>query len=362
MSTLLFQPTRLGTLALKNRIVMAPMTRSRASDANTPNALMAEYYAQRASAGLIIAEGTSPSPNGLGYVRMPGLFNEAQAAGWRGVTEAVHANGGKILLQLMHSGRVGHAANLPHGAELLGPGADTAPGEIHTDAHGMQPPGRPRMMSVADIHHAIEEFKHSAKLAIDAGFDGVELHAGGGYLLESFFNAQINRRADAYGGSNAGRNRFILEVVQGVADTIGAGRVGIRFMPHSGANGAGAYEGMDQQFIELARGLSGLGLMYLHLVSFESMGLPALPASLRKAMQAAFHGPLMLGGGFELSSAERALADADADLISFGRPILANPDFARRLEAGAGLNAVDYDTFYTPGTQGYTDYPTMEQA
>lgn len=362
MNRSLFEPATLGPLQLKNRVVMAPMTRSRAIEANMPNELMAEYYAQRSTAGLIIAEGTSPSPNGLGYARMPGMFASAHAAAWLKVTQAVHARGGKIVLQLMHSGRVGHAANLPVGAELIGPGNASAPGEIHTDAHGMRPPGEPRMLGESEVESVVEEFKHSATLAMEAGFDGVELHAGGGYLLEAFFNANINRRNDAYGGSAAARNRLIVEVAKAVTEAAGAGRVGIRFMPHSGANGASAFEGMDEQYVALAGQLSGLGLMYMHLVNFESMGLPALPAALRDAMQRAFKGPVMLGGGFGRTEAEQALMHGHADFISFGRPVLANPDFVQRLQSGAELNAIDFSTFYTPGPQGYTDYPTMEQA
>lgn len=362
MSRTLFEPARLGALQLKNRVVMAPMTRSRAIEANTPNTLMAEYYAQRATAGLIIAEGTSPSPNGLGFARMPGIYTSAHVAGWQQVTSAVHAERGKIVLQLMHSGRVGHSANLPEGAELVGPGDESAPGEIHTDALGMQSPGKPRALKEHEIEAVVEEFRQSAMLAMDAGFDGVELHAGGGYLLEAFFNGHINQRNDAYGGSAAARNRLIEAVAKGVTDAVGPGRVGIRFMPHSGANGAAAFDGMDEQYVALAGQLSDLGLMYMHLVNFESMGLPALPADLREAMQRAFKGPLILGGGFGRATAEQALMNGQADFISFGRPLLANPDFVQRLQNGAELNALDFSTFYTPGAQGYTDYPKMEQA
>lgn len=361
MTLSLHQPARLGELSLKNRIIMAPMTRSRATEANTPNALMAEYYSQRAAAGLIIAEGTSPSPNGLGYTRMPALFNGAHVQGWKQVTSAVHAKGGKIVLQLMHAGRMAHVANLPIGAEVLGPGAEHAPGDIHTDAHGMQVPSTPRAMSVSDIQVAIAEFARAASLAIEAGFDGVELHAGGGYLLDAFFNATINQRTDAYGASSSARNRFILEVVQAVVAAIGAARVGIRFMPHSGANGAFNFAEMDAQYVELARQLSNFGLMYLHLVNFESMGLPPLPVRLRDAMRNAFKGPLVLAGGFDQASAVSALERGDADFLAFGRPFLANPDLVNRLQAGAPLNSADFATFYSHGSQGYTDYPTLAE-
>jgi len=205
---MLFEPLVTPSIELANRAVMAPMTRSRAVDANTPNALIAEYYGQRASAGLIIAEGTSPSPNGLGYARIPGLFNEAQVSGWKAVTDVVHAKGGKIFVQLMHTGRVSHAANLPAGAEVVGPMAEACPGEMYTDSQGMQPHTAPRAMTVADIAHAVDEYARSAQLAIEAGFDGVELHAANGYLIEQFLNANVNQRTDAYGGSIDRRNRL----------------------------------------------------------------------------------------------------------------------------------------------------------
>lgn len=220
------------SIQLANRIAMAPMTRSRAVDANTPNALMAEYYGQRASADLILTEGTSPSPNGLGYPRIPGLFNEAQLRGWKAVTDRVHAKGGKIFVQLMHTGRVTRVANLPAGAEVLGPTAEACPGEMYTDSQGMQPHSAPRAMTVTDITHAVEEYATSARLAIDAGFDGVELHAANGCLIEQFLNARVNQRTDAYGGTLEGRNRFALEVAHATAAAIGAHRVAIRLSPY----------------------------------------------------------------------------------------------------------------------------------
>ena len=209
---MLFEPLVAASIQLANRAVMAPMTRSRALDANTPNALMAEYYAQRATAGLIVTEGTSPSPNGLGYARIPGLFNDSQVRGWKTITDAVHAKGGKIFVQLMHTGRVTHAANLPAGAQVLGPMVNACPGEMYTDSQGMQPHSTPRAMTATDITHAVDEYAKSAQLAIEAGFDGVELHAANGYLIEQFLNANVNQRTDAYGGSIEGRNRFALEV------------------------------------------------------------------------------------------------------------------------------------------------------
>ena len=229
---MLFQALDTPSLQLANRIVMAPMTRSRAVDANTPNALMAEYYGQRATAGLVITEGTSPSPNGLGYARIPGLFNEAHVRGWKPVVDAVHAKGGKLFVQLMHTGRVSHAANLPAGAEVLAPTADVCPGEMYTDSQGMQPHTAPRAMSTTDIDRAVDEFATSARLAVEAGFDGIELHAANGYLIEQFLNANVNRRTDGYGAGIEGRNRFALEIARATADAIGAHRVGIRLSPY----------------------------------------------------------------------------------------------------------------------------------
>ena len=355
---MLFEPFVARSLQLANRTVMSPMTRCRAVEANTPNALMAEYYAQRASAGLIITEGIAPSPNGLGYARIPGLFNAAQVRGWRLVTDAVHTKGGKIVAQLMHTGRVTHAANLPAGAEVLGPDSAACPGEMYTDSHGMQPHSPPRAMTTGDIAHAVGEYAQSARLAIEAGFDGIELHAANGYLIEQFLNANVNLRSDAYGGSIEGRNRFALEVARAAADAIGAGRVGIRLSPHGVFNGTGSFADQDAQFLALTVGLSALGLLYVHLLDHSAMGTPPVPAELKAAMRSSFDGPFILAGGFDHASAEKALADGSADLIAFGRPFLANPDLVERMKAGTPLNAPDMATFYTPGPVGYTDYPT----
>lgn len=354
---MLFDPFISPTLTLRNRLVMAPMTRSRAVDANTPNTLMAEYYAQRAAAGLIIAEGTSPSPNGLGYPRIPGLFNAAQVKGWQGVTDAVHARGGKIFVQLMHTGRVTQVANLPAGAQVLGPTAEVCPGEMFTDNLGLQPHSQPRAMSTADITQAVDEFAASARLAMAAGFDGVELHAANGYLIEQFLNANINQRTDAYGHGIAGRNRFALKVARAVAQTIGAGRVGIRLSPYGVFNNTGAFPDVDAQYVALTEELSQLGLSYVHLLDHSALGAPLVPVALKSQLRAAFQGVFILAGGFDRASAEHALQAGQADLIAFARPFLANPDLVARLQANAPLNGLDMATFYTPGAQGYTDYP-----
>ncbi len=356
---MLFDPVSVRSLSLRNRTAMSPMTRSRAVEASTPNALMATYYAQRATAGLIITEGTSPSPNGLGYARIPGLFNAAQVAGWKLVTDAVHAQGGKIVIQLMHTGRVTHVANLPAGAEVVGPVDGACPGEMYVDALGMQPHTPARAMTDADIAHAVAEYAQAARLAIEAGFDGIELHAANGYLIEQFLNANVNTRTDGYGGSIAGRNRFALEVARATADAIGAERVGIRLSPHGVFNGTGPFADVDAQYLALVQELSALGLMYLHVLDHSAMGAPAVPAELKAALRAAFNGPFILAGGFDAASAEQALAAGQADLIAFGRPFLSNPDLVARMQSGAPLTAPDFGTFYTPGEQGYTDYPAL---
>jgi N-ethylmaleimide reductase len=356
---MLFDPIRIRTLSLANRTVMSPMTRSRAVEANTPNALMAEYYGQRAAAGLIVTEGTSPSPNGLGYARIPGLFNAQQVAGWRLVTDAVHAKGGKIVVQLMHTGRVTHVANLPAGAEVVGPSADVCPGEMYTDSQGMQPYSAPREMTEGDIAHAVAEFAQSARLAIEAGFDGIELHAANGYLIEQFLNPNVNKRTDRYGGSVEGRNRFALEVARATTAAIGADKVGIRLSPYGVFNGTGPFADVDAQYKALVEGLSGLGLLYVRVLDHSAMGAPAIPAGIKASLRQAFDGPFIAAGGFDHGGAEQVLADGKADLVAFGRPFLANPDLVARMKADAPTNAVDMDTFYTPGAKGYTDYPAL---
>ena len=356
---MLFQAFATPSLQLANRMVMAPMTRSRAVDANTPNDLMAAYYGQRATAALIITEGTSPSPNGLGYARIPGLFNENHVRGWKPVVDAIHAEGTKVFVQLMHTGRVSHAANLPAGAEVLGPMADACPGEMHTDSQGMQAHSTPRAMTTADVTRTIVEYVASAQFAVEAGFDGIELHAANGYLIEQFLNANVNRRDDAYGAGIEGRNRFALDIARATAAAIGAYRVGIRLSPYGVFNSTGAFPDVDAQYVALTEQLSKIGLQYVHLLDHSAMGAPAVPAELKARLRAAFQGAFILAGGFDRASAERALEAGQADLIAFARPFLANPDLVARLRTDAPLNTPDPTTFYTPGAKGYTDYPVL---
>lgn len=356
---MLFDTFDLRGTTLSNRAVMAPLTRQRALDHNTPNSLMATYYAQRASAGLIITEGTSPSPNGLGYARMPGLFNDLQLQGWKLVTEAVHAKGGKIVLQVMHTGRVSHIANMPAGAEVLGPSADVCPGEMRTDTLGSQPHTPPRPMTEADIATVIAEHVRTARLAIEAGFDGIELHGANGYLIEQFLNAKVSHRTDGYGGSIEGRNRLLLEIAGATSKEIGAERVGVRLSPYGVVNATAAFDEVDEQYLALVKQLSALGLMYVHVLDHSASGTPPVPEALKSTLRAAFHGPFVLAGGFDKVSAEQALHESRADLIAIGRPFVANPDLVERMHQNAPLSPFDPNTLYTSGAQGYTDYPAL---
>jgi len=356
---MLLQPFSLGSIPLRNRVVMAPMTRNRATAEHLPTAIMADYYGQRASIGLIVTEGVAPSPNGAGYARIPGLYNAEQVAAWKPVTEAVHTRGGRIFMQIMHTGRASHTANLPVGAEVVGPTSVPMPGEIWTDGPGLQAASTPRAMTEADIAAAIAEYASSASLAIEAGFDGVELHAANGYLIEQFLNANVNTRNDGYAGSIEARNRFALEVARASVAAIGAERVGIRLSPYGVFNATGHFPEQDAQYLALVKELSALKLAYLHVLDHSAMGTPPVPAELKLAMRRAFDGPFILAGGFDAASAQKALDEGQADLIAFARAFLANPDLVTRMQKGVALNAPDMSTFYTPGPKGYTDYPLL---
>ena len=356
--SLLFSKTSLGPLPLQNHLVMSPMTRCRAIG-NIPNELMAEYYAQRASVGLVIAEGTSPSPNGIGYARIPGLYSPAQVAGWKGVVDAVHAKGAKMFVQMMHCGRVAHPLNLPPGARILAPSALAAAGDMYTDAQGMQPNALPAAMTEADIKACIAEFAHSANCALQAGFDGVELHAANGYLLEQFFRPTSNQRTDRYGGSIENRSRFVLEVADAVIAVIGKDKLGIRLSPFGIFNDQPLYPAMESDYTYLAGQLNARGLVYIHLVNHSSMGAPPVPDSVRAMLRGLSHCALILSGGYDLQRAESDLAADKGDLIAVARLLLANPDLLARWKQGAALNAPDPNTFYTPGPKGYTDYPAL---
>ena len=356
--SLLCSKSTLGKLELQNRMVMAPMTRSRSID-NIPGDLVRDYYAQRASAGLIITEGTSPSPNGLGYPRIPGIFSSAQVAAWTPVNQAVHTHGAKIFIQLMHCGRIAHPLNLPAGARVIAPSAIAATGEMYTDAEGMKPNATPQAMTSADIKSTIEEFAQAAKNAVAAEFDGIELHAANGYLLEQFIRPNSNVRTDEYGGSIENRARFVLEVVDAAIAAIGKDKVGIRLSPFGVFNDMPDYPAMASDYTYLAQQLNARGLVYVHLVDHSPMGAPEVPQSIKATIRREFKGCLILSGGYDAERAESDLATQKCDLIAVGRPFLANPDLVARWKTHAAVNAPDFSTFYTPGVKGYTDYPTL---
>lgn len=352
----LFSEFKLGDITLKNRTVMAPMTRSRAID-NLPNDIMAKYYGQRAGAGLIITEGISPSPNGLGYPRIPGLFTEEQVNGWKAVTAAVHEKGGKIFAQLMHTGRIGHPDNLPAGAEVVGPSAVVAKGQMYTDANGMQDHPVPKEMTAEDIQSTIEEYVTAAKNAIAAGFDGIELHGANGYLIDQFINPGSNHRTDEYGGDAVKRARFAIEVARKTAEAIGADKTAIRISPYGAFNDLFPFEGTNEAYTYLAKELGKLNLAYIHIVDHSSQGAPEVPEQLKMAIKDAFGGTIIYSGGLTKQTAEEWLQKDENGLVAFGRPFLANPDLVSRLEKDAPLNDIKPETLYTPGEVGYTDYP-----
>lgn len=358
MKTGLFSKTRLGNIELNNRIVMAPMTRCRAIN-NTPNDLLALYYAQRAGAGLIITEGTSPSPNGLGYARIPGIFSKEQVQGWKKVTAAVHAKGGKIFVQLMHTGRVSHPANMPPGSEIIAPSPVAAKGQMWTDKSGMQDFPVPAEMTKADIEKTKAEYVQASKNAIEAGFDGVELHGANGYLLDQFLNPGTNTRNDEYGGSTGNRCRFPIEVAEAVVKAIGKDKTGMRLSPYGAANDLQPFEGTEEEYTYLAKKLNDLGLAYIHLVDHSSMGTPKVEPSTVKKIRDNFKNTLILSGGYNRERAEKELDSGRADLIAFGRPFISNPDLVARLEHMADLADFDKNSFYSSGEKGYTDYSSM---
>jgi N-ethylmaleimide reductase len=354
----LFSTFTLGKKALRSRVVMAPMTRSRAIG-NVPGPLVATYYAQRAEAGLIVTEGVSPSPNGLGYARIPGLFSAEQVEGWKAVTSAVHAAGGAIFAQLMHTGRASNAANLPPGARVVAPSAVRVEAEIWVDPDGPKPASEPAAMTDAEVEATIEEHVQAARNAVEAGLDGVEIHGANGYLVEQFLNTASNRRDDRWGGSIENRIRFAVEIARRTAAAIGGDRVGIRVSPYGAFNGMVADDATEDLFVALAEELSRIGVAYVHVVDHSSMGAPEVKPSIKQKLRQAFRGALVLSGGYDAARAEADLAEGRADLVAFGRPFLANPRLPTLLRAGKPLAAPDFATFYTPGEKGYTDYPVV---
>lgn len=334
---------------------MAPMTRSRAID-NIPNELMAKYYGQRASAGLIITEGVAPSANGLGYARIPGIFNDDQVEGWKKTTKVVHDQGGKIFVQLMHTGRVSHKDNMSDEAVIVAPSPLAAPGQMYTDQNGMQDHPVPHAMSESQVRDTIQEFTVAAKNAVKAGFDGVELHGANGYLIEQFISPITNERDDQWGGSVENRIRFAVEVAQASAEAIGPEKVAMRLSPYGAANGMGAFDTVDETFVALVRQLDSLNLAYVHVVDHSAMGAPEVPSQIKKLIRDSFSGTLILCGGYNEERAEQDLQDNKADLIAFGRPFISNPDLVEKMKTGQELTQPKSELFYTPGPEGYTDY------
>lgn len=356
----LLEETQVGSTTLLNHIVMAPMTRCRAID-NIPNELMVEYYEQRSSAGLIITEGTSPSANGLGYARIPGIFNTQQTEGWKKVTGAVHRNGGKIFVQLMHCGRISHPLNMPEGTKILAPSALKAAGQMWTDAKQLQDFVVPKEMTSEDILQTKNEFITAAKNAVAANFDGIELHGANGYLLEEFLSPISNIRTDDYGGNIENRCRFVMEIVTAVAAEIGKENTGIRLSPYGVASDMPHYPEIDATYDYLSKQLNELGIAYIHLIDHSAMGAPAVPIEIKNLIRKNFNNSIILCGGYNKESAENDLKSGLANLIAFGRPFINNPDLVARLSNNWPLSKdLFIDLFYTAEEKGYTDYPTYK--
>lgn len=368
MRRTLFDPVQAGDLRLPNRIVMAPLTRNRAPGA-VPTALMAEYYAQRASAGLLITEATAISHQGQGYADVPGLYGTEQLDGWKRVTDAVHAKGGRIVTQLWHVGRVSHTSLQPHGQKPVAPSAIAAKTKTYLIENGVgsfAATSEPRALDAGELPGIVQDYRHAARHAVtSAGFDGVEVHGANGYLLDQFLKTGSNRRDDAYGGSIENRARLLLEVMRAVVEELGGGRVGLRLSPVTPANDV-IDDDPQALFDYVVRQLAPLGLAYLHVIegatggAREVEGRPFDYEALRLAWRdAGATGAWMVNNGYDQVLAEQALRHG-ADLVAFGRPYISNPDLVERLQVGAPLNAWDKATFYGGGAKGYTDYPTLD--
>ncbi len=354
----LFDPVSLGDIPLANRIVMAPLTRNRAAPGQVPSALAVEYYAQRASAGLIVSEATQVSAQGQGYLDTPGLHNAEQVAGWRRVTDAVHQRGGRIIVQLWHVGRISHVSLQPGGAAPVSPTARAAKGKTFT-ADGFVDCSPPRALELAEIPGIVDEYRRSARLALQAGFDGVEVHGANGYLIDQFLRDSINDRDDAYGGSIEHRIRFLLEVMQAVCDEIGGARTGLRLSPVTPVNDAGQDSDAQALFEAAVRALAPLQLAFLHLIEGQTGGPRDVAPFDYAALRALFDGAWMVNNGYDRAMAIEAVASGAADAVAFGKPFISNPDLVRRLRDNLPLAALNPKTLYGGGAAGYTDYPAF---
>jgi N-ethylmaleimide reductase len=361
----LFDPVQLGPTPLANRIVMAPLTRNRAVAGLKPGPLTVEYYRQRATAGLIIAEATQICPMGQGYQDTPGIHSPEQVSAWRTVTDAVHQAGGRMFLQLWHVGRISHVSLLPGGAA---PVSSTArrPDAMTFAGGGFVEVSPPRALRDDELPGLVDDYRQAARSAIEAGFDGVEVHAANNYLLEQFLRDSVNDRQGPYGGSIANRTRLVVEVMRAVAAEIGAARTGIRLSPMTTFNDTPRDSDPQALYEALASQLAPMGLAYLHIIEGETGGAraPEDAAVLfdYTALRARFDGCWMVNNGYHRADAERAVASGEADLVAFGRPFISNPDLVRRLREGAALNPLQEDTLYGGGAAGYTDYPTLDAA
>ncbi len=351
----LFSPVQLGAFSLPNRVLMAPLTRSRANDHTAPHALHVDYYRQRATAGLIVSEGSQISQEAVGYIRTPGIHTPEQVAGWKEVTTAVHAAGGRILCQLWHVGRISHTDLQADGQAPVAPSAVAAQGKAFTP-EGFKPLSTPRALSLHDIARIIGDWEHAARCALEAGFDGVQIHGANGYLIDQFLRDGANQRTDMYGGSPENRARFLREVTEAVVSVWGADRVSVRLSPQNAS-----FNGMQDSdpattFRAAAKAISGLGLAYLEGVE---MGGPA-ENSLHAMLREVFDGPYVANGGFTAELGAEWLRDGKADAISFGQKFISNPDLPERFRRGAPLAEPDRSSFYAGDAKGYTDYPALD--
>ncbi|WP_428420888.1 alkene reductase [Methylibium sp.] len=357
----LFDPVRLGDIELRNRIAMAPLTRNRASAGRVPSPLAVEYYRQRADAGLIVTEATQISPLGQGYLDTPGIYSREQVEGWKAVTRAVHERDGKIVVQLWHVGRISHVSLLPEGEVPVAPSAIRANSKTFT-SKGFEDVSAPRALALEELPGIVEQYRVAARNAIEAGFDGVEVHGANGYLLEQFLRDSTNHRTDAYGGPVENRARLLLEVMRAVTAEIGTGRTGLRLSPVTPANDAAVDSDPQALFNHVAEQLAPLKLAFVHVIEGATGGPRDVAPFDYEALRARVKAPWVVNNGYDRGMALDAVASGAADVVAFGRPFISNPDLVQRLRVDAPLATLDRDTLYGGGAKGYTDYPALEAA